>query len=326
MIGCVKPIPKILALTAFLTLPGCASVMDLEDALAVVPYNIDNNGRIVVEARVNGHGPYDFVLDTGASISAVFGPLRNELALEPIPGRWVTVHGFVTSGKHSLLDIDRLDIGTETWAMPRIVSLPGETAAGAGIDGVLGVDFMRRYALGFFTGDRVVRLYSPDLIARRTYQGWASVPFKSKSIGDSGAAFYYFDAELDGWKLTAVFDLGAGFNIINWPGVLSLGRTSRRLRKNTLLSGALESSRVAARIEADEVTTANVRWRDESFYVANVKIFETFMLSDKPAAILGAGLFTQRDFVIDFARNRLLVKVAMDEVNLPGSTGASPEN
>jgi hypothetical protein len=30
--------------------------------------------------------------------------------------------------------------------------------------------------------------------------------------------------------------------------------------------------------------------------------------------ILGSGLFNQRDFIIDFVRNRLLVKASMDEV------------
>ena len=66
---CVKPILKILGYAAFLALPGCASVLDLDNALAIAPYRIEDNGRIVVEARVDGHGPYDFVLDTGASIS-----------------------------------------------------------------------------------------------------------------------------------------------------------------------------------------------------------------------------------------------------------------
>ncbi len=321
---CVKPILKVLGLAAFLALPGCAGVLDLDDALAIAPYHIEDGGRIVVEARVNGHGPYDFVLDTAASISAVFDNVRDELELEHVPGKSVIVHGAVASGKHSLLDIERLELGSAIWANPRIVSLPGETAAGASVDGVLGVNFLRQYAVGFSTGDRVVRLYPPDLVARRSYQGWASVPLRAKPIGKNDAVVYFIDVEIDGWKITAVFDLGAGFNLINWPGVRSLGNTARRLRKRALLSGALESSSVMARLDAKEVTTAGIRWRNEAFAIADIEIFETFMLGDKPAAILGAGLFTQRDFVIDFVRSRLLVRVAMDEVNVPGNAGPSP--
>ena len=58
----------------------------------------------------------------------------------------------------------------------------------SGIDGILGVDFLRRYAVGFSTRDRVIRLYPPDLVARRNYRGWTSVPLEPEYIGDSGAA------------------------------------------------------------------------------------------------------------------------------------------
>ncbi|MDH3481905.1 MAG: retroviral-like aspartic protease family protein [Gammaproteobacteria bacterium] len=306
---------RILGITTCLALQGCAGVLDIDDALAVAPYHIEDGGRIVVEARLNGQGPYDFVLDTAASISAVFDSPRKELALEPIPGKFVLIHGVVASGKHALLDIERLAVGSEVWANPRIVSLPGETEAGTSIDGVLGVDFLRQYAVGFSTRDRVIRLYPPDLVARRAYRGWASVPMRVRPIGNGGPTVYFIDVEIDGWHITAVFDLGAGFNMINWPGVLSLGITPRKLRRDTLLSGALESSPLVAWLEAEEVTTARIRWRNEEFSIADVDIFETLMLSDRPAAILGAGLFTQRDFVIDFVRSRLLVNVAMDEVD-----------
>jgi hypothetical protein len=156
-------------------------------------------------------------------------------------------------------------------------------------------------------------------VADRAYQGWASVPLEAEAIGESGAALYFIDIEIDGRKISALFDLGAGFNMINWPGARQLGLTRPRLRDEDLVSGALEESPLAARLDAREVTTAGIRWRNEVFSIADLEIFDTLMLSDRPAAILGAGLFTQRDFIIDFVRSRLLVKTAMDEVNVAGS-------
>ncbi|MCP4299240.1 MAG: hypothetical protein GY783_01525 [Gammaproteobacteria bacterium] len=319
-----KPYFRFIGLAAVFALSGCAAVLDLDGALAIAPYHIEESRRIVVEARVNGQGPFDFALDTGSSISVVFDELRSELALEPVPGITVIIHGAVASGQFRLLDIDRLEVGQELWADPRIVSLPGATAAGASIDGILGVDFLRRYAVGFSTRDRVVRLFPPDLVAHRSYRGWASVPLDPEHIGKSGAALYFIDIEIDGWKIPALFDLGAGSNIINWPGARRLGVSPPRLRDDDLFSGALETSPVVARLDAEEVTTAGIHWRDEVFSVADLEIFETFRLRDSPAAILGAGLFTQRDFIIDFVRNRLLVKVAMNEVNVFDSTSTTP--
>ena len=310
---CVKPYFTFLELAAVFVLSGCASVLDLDHALAIAPYHIEGSGRIVVEARVNGQGPFDFALDTASTISAVFYELRDKLELEPIPGKVVIVHGAIASGRFSLLDISRLEIGGEIWADPRIVSLPGENAAGASIDGLLGVDFLRRYAVGFTTADHVVRLYPPDLVARRSYRGWASVPLEAKPVRGSGAALYFIDIEIDGRKIPAIFDLGAGLNIINWAGAHNLGVVPLVMRRDDQISGALEDLPIAARLEAEEVTTSSIRWRNEMFSIADLEVFETLMLRDSPAVILGAGLFTQRDFVIDFVRSRLLVRVAMDE-------------
>jgi predicted aspartyl protease len=315
----VKPYFRIFVLGWVFALSACASVLDLDGALAIAPYHVEYGGRIVVEARVNGQGPFDFALDTGASISAIFDELRDELALEPIPGAKIIVHGAVASGQFPLLDINLLELGREVWANPRIVSLPGDTAAGARIDGLLGIDFLRRYAVGFSTQDRVVRLYPPDLVAGRSYRGWASVPLQAEPIGKSGAALYFIDIEMDGRKIRAVFDLGAGLNIVNSPGVRSLGLAPSKLRRRDVFSGALESATIVVQLEVDEVRTAGIRWRNEVFLIADIEIFETLMLDDSPAAILGAGLFTQRDFIIDFPRRRLLVRVAMDEIEGSGS-------
>jgi len=254
-------------------------------------------------------------LDTGASISIVFDKLRNKLELETAPGKSVTIQGLVTSGQFPLVNISRLQVGREIWADPRIASLPGGTAASAKIDGILGIDFLRRYAVGFSTEDRVLRLYPPNLVRDRSYRGWASVPLERVNIGESGAALYFFEIEISGKKLPALFDLGAGPNMINWSAARSLNLAPLNRRGEELLSGAFESTPVVARLNAKEVRTAGIRWRNEVFLVADLEIFTSLQQDDSPLVILGSGLFNQRDFVIDFVRNRLLVKVAMDEVD-----------
>lgn len=315
MIICVKATFCVLGLAAVFLACGCASVLDEDGALAIAPYTIEEKGRIVVEARVNDQGPFDFALDTAASISVVFDELRYELGLEPVPGKLAIIHGAVATGEYPLLDIDRIEVGREDWTDARIVSLPGDTLAGASIDGVLGVDFLRRYAVGFSTREHIIRLYPPHLVAGRSYRGWASIPLEAETIGESGAAVYFFEIEIDGRKMPAVFDLGAGLNLMNWQAVKSLGVAPADLRDDDLFSGALESTPVVARLNVKEVTTASIRWRDEVFSIGDLEVFSILMPGDGPAAILGAGFFTQRDFVIDFVRNRLLVKVAMDEVD-----------
>lgn len=304
-----------LAFAALAVLSGCAGVLELDDALAATPYRIDPNGRIVVDTYINATGPFDFVLDTGSSISAIFGEVSDTLSLNAVPDKRVIVHGAVASGTFPLLDVTRLEVAGAAWPEPRVVGLPGLTDAGSGIDGVLGLDFLQRYAVGFVARERIVRLYKPETVAERAYRGWASIPFKSRQIGENGAALYFIDVTIEGWEVPAVFDLGAGLNMINWAGAGSLGIERDRLRLEQVLSGALQGDLKTARLEANIVRTAGIRWRNEDFAIADLDIFEIFGLEDTPAAILGAALFTQRDFIIDFVRGRLLVNVSRAELD-----------
>ena len=322
-LNCVRRLPGLISLAAVFILSGCATTLDLDGALTAVPYRIERDGRIVVEVAVNGAGPFEFILDSAASISAVFDRLSDQLSLEIIPGQFVKVRGVVASGEFSLLDIDHLTFGTETWDTPRVVSLPSDSEAAGDLDGVLGLDFLGRYAVFFSAGDRAIRLYPTELVAGQSYRGWASIPLTVRSIATGGPAVYFIDIEIDGHAIPAVFDLGAGVNMINWRGARSLGIRRPLKGKNQIIVGAIDSMKVLARLDAREVTTAGIRWHNEKFAIADLEIFETLMIADRPTAILGATLFTQRDFIIDFQRNRLLVNVGQQEVDHEFS--ASPQ-
>ena len=315
MITVMKRNQKALLLAMVFVLGACATKLDQDGALAIAPYHLLDDGRIVVETRVNDQGPFDFALDTGSSITIIFDDLRNELELESVPGLSATVHGAVASGEFPLFNINHFQVGREVWADARIVSLPGETAAADKLDGILGIDFLRRYAVGFSAEDRVLRLYPPDLVQERSYQGWASVPLELVNIGEIDTALYFFEIEIRGQKMPALFDLGAGTNMMNWPAARSLGLAPVGRKRDEILSGALESTPIVGRYNAAEVRTARIRWRNEVFAVADLEIFATLRYVDSPLAILGSGLFNQRDFVIDFVQNRLLVKIAMDEMD-----------
>lgn len=287
-------------------------MLEEDGALAVVPYDVKSNGRIVVEAKVDGQGPFGFALDTAASISVVFDDLREELQLPALPGKAVTIHGMVTSGRFPLLNINQLELGDVRWRNARLAALPGNTDASAGIDGILGVDFLRRYAVGFSIHDRALRLYPPQLVENRRYRGWTSVPLRPEYIGETVAALYFFDIEIAGKTIPAVFDLGASLNLMNLAAARSLGLRPVGRDDPELLSGAIESTEIVGRLRADKVTIGRLHWRNEEFMIGDLDVFRTMMHADTPFAIVGAGLFTERDFIIDFNGRRLLVKLSGD--------------
>ena len=58
---------------------------------------------------------------------------------------------------------------------------------------------------------------------------------------------------------------------------------------------------------------SDMSWRNRSFLVDNFPIFEALKVSDIPVAIAGTDFFRQRDFIVDFARKRLLVRSRVSE-------------
>ena len=299
---------------------GCAAVFDEANALAITPYHVEDTGRVVIETRINDSGPFNFALDTAASISAVFEKTRVALGIDYLPGQRAIIHGAVGSEQFPLIRADAIRVGDETWSDARVVSMPGETAASASIDGILGIDFLRRYAVGFDTRQGTVQLYPPELVDHDALRGWAAVPLDAQPVGRSGAALYFFEVEINGRRIPALFDLGAGLNVINRSAAQILDLEPAELREqDRVFSDAHAETPVLARYTAGEVRMAGLRWRDEPFSVIDLGVFTTIMLDDRPAAILGAGMFTNRRFLIDFARGRLLVKISNADRNRSSS-------
>jgi len=235
----VTPRLKITGVATYFLLCGCASTLDEDGALATVPYEINENKGIVVEARVNDQGPFAFTLDTAASISVIFDELSSKLSLEPVSENVVVIHGLVASGEFPLRNVDQLSVGSEVWIDPVIAAMPGEAVARTGIDGILGVDFLRRYAVGFSIEDRVIRLYPPARLDGRSYRGWTAIPLEVLYVGDTRTALYFFEIDVGGVKMPAIFDLGAGLNMMNWSAASSFGLDPVELRDDDQVAGTL---------------------------------------------------------------------------------------
>jgi predicted aspartyl protease len=138
----VKMIRAVAAFAAALwLLPETAS------AMTCVPAQLASGGYpvMLVKARVNGRGPYSFLVDTGATVTIVSASLAARLRLTPLP---VAVQGIGAGGSFSTRAYvasitvgdtrqDRVVVGT--------FDLTQINAAVGSIDGLLGYDFLKHY-------------------------------------------------------------------------------------------------------------------------------------------------------------------------------------
>jgi hypothetical protein len=112
---------------------------------AVIPFNLDDNGAVVVPVRINDAGPFPFLIDTGSSHSAIADSLATSLRLPTVAKAEV-----LSASGQSMRPVAQLAL-TAVGAAVRgglLASvLPSATLMnlGAGIQGVLGQDFLATF-------------------------------------------------------------------------------------------------------------------------------------------------------------------------------------
>ncbi len=297
-------------LIALLVLPGCAPQLVLEEdgALAVVSHEVTESGHIVVETMLNGIGPFDFALDTGSSISVVFDRARAEAAIEPAGDTTVTVLGMTGTGTFPIARVARLGVGSEIWEHARVALLPDTGPVAENVHGILGLDFLARYAVWYSQQERVLRFYPKELVAERYYAGWTSIPLYELAVGDANVTMFAFDIYIDTQRIRTVFDLGATVNLMNRRAARELGIATRRPRDATDVWGAIGHTADYTELIVMNLQVANRNWRRRIFLVGDFAIFNALDVGDESVALAGTNFFKARDFIIDFTRMRLLVK------------------
>jgi len=117
---------------------------------------------LMVPVYVNGEGPLDFVLDTGATFTCVSEQTAERLALPERHATGVGV-GVGGTGRLRLVQIDSLRLGGAVAAdLPACrLDLSHAEALGIGLDGLLGLNFLSNFLLTVDFEREVVRLEPP---------------------------------------------------------------------------------------------------------------------------------------------------------------------
>lgn len=128
-----------------------------------IPFELGGSNHIFIQARVNGSGPFCFILDTGAATSMIDQRLARRLGLNvegKIEGR--------TSGDNSF------DVGfvkNVSFVLPGVELIhqaigtvqlgPSEPLLGRAIAGLLGYDFISRFVVEIDYATKRINLYDP---------------------------------------------------------------------------------------------------------------------------------------------------------------------
>jgi hypothetical protein len=116
-----------------------------------VPFRLTDTLHVLVRAKLNGKGPYNFILDTGAPALFIATEVGKQLGVEPGRDGWTTLERFDLEGGLTLRNVKgRVETPFQ------LEGMNGIGLAGATLHGIIGYNVLARFRLEFdFTKDKL---------------------------------------------------------------------------------------------------------------------------------------------------------------------------
>lgn len=265
---------------------------------AAEPLQRLENGLPVAEVRLEGRGPYRFVIDTAATRTSLLPGYWAAAGGRPAAVGAQTIHGAGGPTQIDLIPVSTLTTGGREAQNLQAYALPASAVDKLGVQGVLGADVLSQH---------VFVLDAPRLDWR----------LEDKMAGDdlqlSSAAFTLDDAMtpqlsvlVDGKAIPAIIDTGAARSIMNWAAGRALGvdPADPNLQPGGTARGVGgELAVVRRRFESLAIT--GEAQREVELRIADLPVFAALGLGDGPAIIVGMDLLADRRLVIDYPNRRL---------------------
>lgn len=257
--------------------------------------------RMTVPVRINGQGPFAFVVDTGANRSVISRELVVQLGL-PV-GDPVTVDG--VAGAHAAgTTRARLEFGGRVSPDAPLLVLRGDDI---GASGLLGLEHVDGQAVTLDFQHRLLRVEPSHRV--RPDPGAVILPAHRWA-----GQLILVDASLDGQRVTAFIDTGSDSTIGNL--VLRARAEAREVNRPLMQAPILSATGQTIDGEVAELPRLRLGRVTVSTWpvtFADLHTFRMWRLVNRPAILLGADVLSRFDYVcIDFARNVVRVR-------LPGS-------
>jgi hypothetical protein len=304
-------------------LMGCASLpqdsISLTEALesenvVTLPIQVRENGIIVLKGLKIGDQNFDFLMDTGATRSAVFEKTKKKIDQTTDNGP-ITVRGINQIQTVNSFIVPELSLGKSEFFDVILVELPDRLDEERVIsrirpyDGLIGMDIMSRFALHLDRKNALIHLIPKDMKTRvPTYWGKTKLFEDPFGIDSKGLHFFYTDISSN--KVPSLLDTGAELSIINWneENFPLLRGFRKRLQKNWEFQGAVGVFEPRMRVNVQELNADTISWTNKHFIAMEFGNFDILGIGDDDMMIAGVNLLDHEQVFIDFQNDLLAMK------------------
>lgn len=269
----------------------------------------DHYLRMTVPVTIEGHGPFRFMVDTGAQATVVTPALRERFKLRSLGV--ATVIGMASARQVELVQLDGLEFAERVFDALRSPLLE---AHDIGADGIIGLDSLQdlRVLLNF----RNETIAVDDAKALGGNAGYEIVVRARNKLG----RMIITDATVDGIRTAVIIDTGAQTSL----GNLALQRRLRANEHGDVTGRDVNGATIAGQLGfAREVSIDRMQLHSLPIAFTDAQAFEALGYGDKPALILGMESLRLFDRVaIDFAERKILFDMPVgSRREMPGRPG-----
>lgn len=233
------------------TVPGGAESRQ-KVTVSMRPYK---GTRAVVAVKVNGAGPYDFMVDTGATITVLDAALFHELELQAMgSSRIVSVAGVTNQVLSQVKEITLDGLSVQNIKVVSMQS-PLQGSDFRAVRGVLGENFLRHFDILFDNQDRTMTLDAATSLADSLTGERLPIIFPPLPLESENRYQPMISAELQGYgRAKFLLDSGATeFIFVQWGNPSSLGDTRVRT-----VNGSLACESTHKKVQLGTGTVSNL--------------------------------------------------------------------
>lgn len=294
--GTVRPPPSPLDPAARVPKPTTA---EIDDTLAIGGESIEarkERTRMTVPVRINGSGPYRFVVDSGADTSVVGLRIADELKLPP-RGR-VLLNGITDSSYVDRVEVKQLELGPTS---VEGLDLPILREADIGADGMIGLDALVRQRLVLDFEKRTVAV--DDAVNPLPARGYSEIVVTARL---KKGQLILTEVRAGRARLDAVVDTGSEITIGNSALRAELGRRSQGKIEQVAVTGVTGLTTTLDLMIVPELRLGSITLQNVPIAFADVTPFQVFGLDQQPALLLGMDLMENfRKVSLDFRARKV---------------------
>jgi predicted aspartyl protease len=257
----------------------------------------DGANRMTVPVMINGTGPYQFIVDTGASRSVISTALADKLNLES--DKIIAMSSMSGVDRVRTVRIKTLQVSTKT--ISNIVA-PALLERNIGADGILGLDCLQ--------DTKVTIDFRSQVMSVSASSKEPGIPDEPGTIVVSAKSRFgqliLVDADALEQKIFVVLDTGAQNSVGNSKLRKLLERNRTKPMKPIQMVSVTGGITLADYTSINSVRVGGVRITNAPMAFADAHPFKKFELTRRPAMLLGMDILRNFNRVtIDFANRKI---------------------